>query len=78
MNTVNEINWDLIAEINMTVRLTFFSDTNRANAQDELELLALDTLEQDATDLVMSSQEFNELQEPIMAVVEAWGGRIDY
>lgn len=78
MNTANEINWDLIAEVDMTVRMTFYSDSNRVQAQEEMELLALDTLENDGGDLVLSSNEFYELQEPIMAIIDAWGGVVDY
>lgn len=78
MNTANEINWDLIAEVDMTVRMTFYSDSNRVQAQEEMELLALDTLENDGGDLVLSSNEFYELQEPIIAIIDAWGGVVDY
>lgn len=62
----------------MTVRMTFYSDSNRVQAQEEMELLALDTLENDGSDLVLSSNEFYELQEPIMAIIDAWGGVVDY
>lgn len=62
----------------MTVRMTFYSDSNRVQAQEEMELLALDTLENDGGDLVLSSNEFYELQEPIMAIIDAWGGVVDY
>jgi hypothetical protein len=78
MNTANEINWDLIAEVDMSVRLNFFSDSNLVQAQEEMELLALDTLERDGSDLVLSSSEFHELQEPILAIIDAWGGSVDY
>lgn len=62
----------------MSVRLNFFSDSNLVQAQEEMELLQLDTLERDGTDLVLSSSEFYELQEPIQAIIDAWGGSIDY
>lgn len=78
MNTASEINWGLIAETNMTVRLSFFSDTNMQQAQTELEILDLDTMRVEGTDIVIGGQEFNDLQEPIMAIIDAWGGHIDY
>ena len=62
----------------MTVRLNFFSDTNLSQAKSELDILDLETLQQEGYGLVLSSREFFELEEPILAVVEAWGGSVDY
>lgn len=79
MTTVSETSWDLIAaETNMPVRLSFFSNTNLVQAKSELELLDLDTLKQDSDGLTVDGSEFFALEEPIMVIVEAWGGTADY
>ena len=78
MTTVRETDWGLIAETDMTVRLNFFSDTNLQQALSEMEILDLDTMRVEGTDIVVGGSEFTDLQEPIMAIVDAWGGSIDY
>lgn len=62
----------------MMVRLHFFSDTNRMQAESELELLDLESMQNDGADLIINSQEFTALEEPIMAVLQAWGGTVDF
>lgn len=67
-----------MAEVDMMVRLHFFSDTNRMQAESELELLDLESMQNDGADLIINSQEFTALEEPIMAVLQAWGGTVDF
>ena len=76
--SVNETTWDLIAEANMFVRFDFYSDTNLSQARDELEILELETLAQEGSSLVVSGSEFAALEEPIMSVIDAWGGSLTY
>ena len=59
------------------LNITFFSDTNLMYAKDELELLQLDTLEQDGSSLRINSEEYRAMEEPIQAIIDAWGGSVD-
>ena len=79
MNTAREINWDLIAGVDVSILIQFYSDTNLSNALDEFDILDLDSLEKTGRGgVTVSSAEFRELEEPIMAIVEAWGGSLAY
>ena len=84
MNTAREINWDRILNTDAleelpvsAINITFYSDTNLVQAQDELEMLQLDTLEKDGKSLKLSAQEFAEMEEPIQVIVDAWGGHVE-
>lgn len=59
------------------INITFFSDTNMMYAKDELELLQLDTLEQDGANLRINAEEYWAMEEPIQTIIDAWGGHVD-
>jgi len=81
MNTVNEINWDLIAndyevgDIPMTnVTFNFYSDTNKNNALDELEMLSLDYLLNGGDFITVGREDYDAMGDSIDAIMKENGG----
>ena len=59
------------------VIIRFYSDTNYRGAWDELALLQVDMAKADSA-ILMDTEEFFALEEPIRNIVEYYGGQFAY
>ena len=58
------------------VRFSFYSDTNANNAYEELQLLALKTVQKDQGDILVGMEDFLEMRDSIEIIIEDNGGKI--